>query len=103
MTPEIVAAMRVAPPPDTPIVERAQPGDNTKILDTYAKRGYIMIGSSMFKSGHPESEDSDCSSGTGGRCGPRTNPESSVRRLDNFKHSGDDTYTDHQSLPQAYR
>ena len=58
-TPEAVAAMRVAPPPATPIVERAQPGDSTMmILDAYAKRGYIMIGSSMFKTGHPESEDS---------------------------------------------
>jgi hypothetical protein len=57
-TPEAVAAMRVAPPPATPIVEHAQPGDSMAILDTYAKRGYIMIGSSMFKTGHPESEDS---------------------------------------------
>jgi membrane-associated protease RseP (regulator of RpoE activity) len=58
VTPEIVAAMRVAPPPTTPIVEHAQPGDNMKILDAYAKRGFTMIGSSMFKSGHPESKDS---------------------------------------------
>lgn len=58
VTPETIAAMRVAPPPATPIVEHAQPGDSMKILDAYAKRGYIMIGSSMFKSGHPESEDS---------------------------------------------
>ena len=57
-TPEAVAAIRVAPPPATPIVERAQRGDSKMILDAYAKRGYIMIGSSMFKTGHPESEDS---------------------------------------------
>lgn len=57
-TPEAVAAIRVAPPPATPIVERAQRGDSKVILDAYAKRGYIMIGSSMFKTGHPESEDS---------------------------------------------
>ena len=50
--------MRVAPPPAIPIVERAQPGDSMTILDAYAKRGYIMIGNSMFKTGHPESEDS---------------------------------------------
>ena len=56
-TPETVATMRVAPPPAIPI-ERAQPGDSMTILDAYAKRGYIMIGSSMFKTGHPESEDS---------------------------------------------
>jgi membrane-associated protease RseP (regulator of RpoE activity) len=58
VTPEVVAAMRVAPPPATPIVEHAEPGDSMTILDAYAKRGYIMIGSSMFTSGHPESEDS---------------------------------------------
>ena len=57
-TPEIVAAMRVAPPPATPIVEHAQPGDSMTILDAYAQRGYIMIGNSMFKSGHSESDDS---------------------------------------------
>jgi PDZ domain len=57
-TPETVAVMRVAPPPAMPIVERAQPGDSMTILDAYAKRGYIMIGNSMFKTGHPESEDS---------------------------------------------
>jgi hypothetical protein len=57
-TPETVAVMRVAPPPAIPIVERAQPGDSMTILDAYAKRGYIMIGNSMFKTGHPESEDS---------------------------------------------
>jgi membrane-associated protease RseP (regulator of RpoE activity) len=57
-TPETVAVMRVAPPPAIPIVERAQPGDSMPILDAYAKRGYIMIGNSMFKTGHPESEDS---------------------------------------------
>lgn len=57
-TPEIVAAMRVAPPPAIPIVEHAQPGDSMKILDAYAKRGYVMIGNSIFTSGHPESEDS---------------------------------------------
>jgi membrane-associated protease RseP (regulator of RpoE activity) len=56
--PETVAAMRVAPPPATPIVEHAEPGDSMTILDVYAKRGYIMIGNSMFKSGHLESEDS---------------------------------------------
>ena len=58
VTPEAVAVMRVAPPPPTPIVEHAQPGDSMTILDAYAKRGYIMTGNSMFKSGHPESEDS---------------------------------------------
>ena len=58
-TPEVIAAMRVAPPPATPIIEHAEPGDSmTTILDAYAKRGYIMIGNSMFTSGYPEAEDS---------------------------------------------
>lgn len=51
VTPEIVAAMRVAPPPAIPVVEHAQPGDNMTILDAYAQRGYIMIGHSIFQSG----------------------------------------------------
>ena len=58
VTPEIVAAMRVAPPPAIPVVEHAQPGDNMTILDVYAQRGYIMIGHSIFQSGHSESDDS---------------------------------------------
>jgi len=57
-TAETVAATRVAPPPATPIVEYAQPGDGVTILNAYAKRGYIMIGNSMFTTGYPESEDS---------------------------------------------
>ncbi|TVT78231.1 MAG: PDZ domain-containing protein [Denitromonas halophila] len=57
-TPEAVAALRASPPPAMPIVERAQPGNPTEVLDAYAKRGYAMIGNSMFNSGRPESEDS---------------------------------------------
>lgn len=57
-TPEIIAAKRAAPPPTIPIVERAQPGDAQTILDAYAKRGYSMIGNSMFNSGRSETEDS---------------------------------------------
>jgi len=58
ITPEAVAARRVAPPPPMPIVERAKPGDSKAILDAYTKRGYIMIGNSMFNSGQRESDDS---------------------------------------------
>ena len=57
-TPEAIAALRVAPPPATPLVERSQPGDGQLILDAYAKRGYVMIGHSSFNSGRPESEES---------------------------------------------
>ena len=55
-TPEVVAAKRAAPPPPMPTIERAQPGDNQVIIDAYAKRGYAMIGNSMFNSGRPETE-----------------------------------------------
>jgi hypothetical protein len=56
-TPEVVASRRVSPPPATPIVERSQPGDGQAILDAYGKRGYVMIGQSMFNSGRRESDD----------------------------------------------
>lgn len=57
-TPEAIAAMRVAPPPAMPILERSQPGDPETILAAYAKRGYVNIGYSMFNSGTNESENS---------------------------------------------
>ncbi len=53
-----IAELRASPPPAQPLVERAQPGNADEILDAYAKRGYVMIGSSMFNSGRAESEDS---------------------------------------------
>jgi hypothetical protein len=56
-TPERIAATRIALAPTIPIVERAQPGDSKTILDAYARRGYVMIGSSIFNSGRPEPED----------------------------------------------
>lgn len=55
---ERIASLRASPAPAQPIVERARPGNSDEILDAYAKRGYIMIGNSMFNSGRPESEDS---------------------------------------------
>jgi len=57
VTPEQIASMRLAPPPTQPIVERAQPAETQQILDAYAKRGYVLIGSSSFNSGSAESED----------------------------------------------
>jgi hypothetical protein len=58
-TPEMIAAHREAPPTGQPIVERAAPPgpDTTALLDAYAKRGYVLIGSSSFNSGRAESED----------------------------------------------
>lgn len=57
-TPEAIAARRFGPPPETPILERSAPGNSETILAAYAKRGYVMIGHSMFNSGKNESESS---------------------------------------------
>ena len=57
-TPEAIAARRASPPPATPILERLAPADPETILAAYAKRGYAMIGHSMFNSGTNESETS---------------------------------------------
>lgn len=58
-TPETIAALRVAPPSAHPIVERAPPpgSDAPALLDAYAKRGYVIIGSSSFNSGQTQFED----------------------------------------------
>ena len=53
-----ISELRVSPAPSQPQVERARPGNADQVLDAYAKRGYIMIGNSMFNSGRPESEES---------------------------------------------
>ncbi len=57
-TPEAIASLRAAPPPATPLLERSAPGNPEAILAAYAKRGYVMIGHSMFNSGSNESEAS---------------------------------------------
>jgi hypothetical protein len=57
VTPEAVAANRASPPTTNPVVERSQRGSREAVLDAYAKRGYVMIGQSMFNSGRRESED----------------------------------------------
>ena len=57
-TPGAIASLRASPPLPTPSVERSPPDDPQRVLDAYAMRGYVMIGSAMFNSGRPESEDS---------------------------------------------
>jgi len=62
--PDSIAARRAAPPPATPIIERAQSGGNPQsILAAYAKRAYILIGSATFNSGKVESEQSAVNQG----------------------------------------
>lgn len=57
-TPEVVALARQRPPTGNPIVERAPPpADPRALIDAYAKRGYVVIGDSVFNSGHSESDD----------------------------------------------
>jgi hypothetical protein len=56
VTPEVVAERRASPPPENPKLERTAPADQESILAAYAQRGYVMIGSSFFNSGRPESE-----------------------------------------------
>ena len=59
VTPEVIAATRVAPPTGQPLIERAAPPgpDASALLDAYAKRGYFILGSSSFNTGRAESED----------------------------------------------
>jgi hypothetical protein len=58
-TPEEVAIRRAAPPTGNPLVERVAPpaGGAQPLMDAYAKRGFVMIGSSSFNSGQAESEN----------------------------------------------
>lgn len=57
-TPEIISTIRVNHAPAIPIVERAQPShDKMAVLNAYAKRGYVLLGSSEFNSGRAEPED----------------------------------------------
>lgn len=57
VTPELIAERRAGPAPAEPLVERlASANDSQQLLDAYAKRGYVLIGSSSFNSGQNESE-----------------------------------------------
>lgn len=58
VTPDAIAAIRAAPPPKDPTVERGQPVEGSVIYAAYGKRGYVPIGYSAFNSGRAESEPS---------------------------------------------
>lgn len=56
-TPEAISAIRTSPAPAMPATERVRPGDMSDVVDAYAKRSFILIGSAMFNSGHTESDE----------------------------------------------
>lgn len=62
LTPEVIAARRLAAPPPVPAVERAKPTDGQVILDAYGKRGFVMIGLTS-DDGSPASQESNLRQG----------------------------------------
>lgn len=63
-TPDFISSIRASSPPATPALERSAPADPQLVLAAYAKRGYVMIGNSMFNSGQSESESSALKQGS---------------------------------------
>lgn len=57
-TPEVIAARRAAQPVATPLLEHTSDTNSDSILSAYAKRGYLMIGTSIFNSGRDEPDSS---------------------------------------------
>ena len=57
-TPQVIAAGRASLPVATPALEHTSDTNADSILSDYAKRGYLMIGSSIFNSGKDESDSS---------------------------------------------
>lgn len=57
MNSEEIAKLRASPPSGIPIVERSQPIDGDILLKAYGKRGYTMIGHSLFNSSNDQLED----------------------------------------------
>lgn len=55
-TPESINAIRAAPAPLTPMLERSAPFKSNDDLNPYSKRGFDLIGYSSFNSGSPENE-----------------------------------------------
>lgn len=56
-TPQAIKEYRATPPPQTPIVEYASVDDPNVTPEAYLRRGYAVIGQSMFNSGRAESEE----------------------------------------------
>lgn len=54
---ESIASRRIAPPPAMPAIEHSHPEKGDVIRSAYIKRGYVIIGQSLFNSGRRESED----------------------------------------------
>lgn len=55
---ERIYSSRATAAPAQPVVERGSAGDPDQVLAAYAKRGYLMIGSSTFTSGRKETDES---------------------------------------------
>lgn len=53
---EELAAIRVAPPPATPTVERVPVRAAKDIVDAYERRGFVLIGSASFNTGRSEND-----------------------------------------------
>jgi hypothetical protein len=62
LTAEVIASRRLAPPPPVPAAERAKPTDGQVILDSYGKRGFVMIGVTT-DDGSPASQESNLRQG----------------------------------------
>jgi hypothetical protein len=54
---QLIAAQREAPPPASPILERSAVMPADQLLSAYAKRGYTVLGASMFNSDQSQSEE----------------------------------------------
>ena len=52
-TPDLIAKVRVAPPPATPMAEHV-PAFSDAVMEGYEKQGYVVIGYSSFNSGNTE-------------------------------------------------
>lgn len=57
-TPEVIAAKRASPPPETPQLDRADSDKIEETLSQYEKRGFSVIGYSQFNSGQEETDES---------------------------------------------
>lgn len=56
VTPERIAAVRSGAPPQSPAIERSSAQSLDFVADYYTKRGFGLIGYSVFNSGRPEAD-----------------------------------------------